>query len=128
MNTGHKHSDAVKATVRELWEAGETQREIARRVGIHKNSVPGLVRRMGLKQREKDSRRKPRGWVARKVTLVKPKAPEPIGPIGDFPAGQTCRHIAGDPGKDFQCCGHHGFPFCDFHTSTHYNRKDSDHD
>lgn len=124
MNTGSKHSESVKATVKKLWEAGATQREIGRRAGISKNSVPGIVRRLGLKQREKDMRRKPGGWTARKIALAKPKAPPAIGPIGDFPDGQTCRHIAGDTGKDFQCCGHPGFPFCDFHTGTNYNKRE----
>jgi hypothetical protein len=118
MNTGHHHSDAVKATVRELWtEKNLSQREIARRIGISKNSLPGLIRRMGLPKREQDARRAPRGWVARKIEIAKPKAPAPIGPIGDFPAGATCRHIAGEPHGAFQCCGHPGFPYCEFHTA-----------
>lgn len=123
MNTGHKHSDALKDVVKTMWMAGASQRAIAERVNISKNTVPGIVRRLGLKQREKDTKRKPGGWAARKITLAKPKAPPAIGPIGDFPQGETCRHIAGAPDKNFQCCGQPGFPFCEFHTSTHYTRK-----
>lgn len=120
MSTSRQHSAAVYERVRELWTAGTTQREIGRRVGISKNTVPGIVRRLGLPKRPQDLRRKPGGWTARKIELAKPKPPEPIGPIGDFPAGDTCRHIAGTVTAQFQCCGHPGYQFCAYHAGKAY--------
>lgn len=123
MNTGKHHSESTKDSVRDLWTAGRSQREIARSVGISKNSIPGLIRRMGLPKRAQDLVRKTRGWTAHRIELAKPKAPPVIGPIGDFPDGATCRHIAGAPDAKFQCCGQPGFPYCEYHAvKTHAPR------
>jgi hypothetical protein len=123
MNTGNFHSAVVIATVKDLWIAGVTQREIGQRVGISKNTVPGIVRRLGLPKRPKDLSRKPSGWAARKIQLAKPPAPDPVGPVGDFPGPGKCRFIAGPVSPKFQCCGHTGYPFCEFHSVKVYAPK-----
>lgn len=123
MNTGHFHSEDLKALVRSLWARDISTREIAAMTRMSRNSVSGMVRRLGLPKRTQGGVK--RGWTARKFNLANPKtkAPEPIGPIGDFPPIGTCRFIAGDPGAKFQCCGHPGEPFCDHHAKRVYLPK-----
>lgn len=126
MNTGQKHSEATKATIAELWISGQTAREIGVTVGMTRCAIIGLVNRMNLPKRDRDVRRPITGWTARKIKAAKPPAipaPDPIGPIGDFPPSGTCHHIAGEPTGAFQCCGHKGYPFCDHHSSRVYLPK-----
>lgn len=116
MNVGTFHSEGTRQIVKAMWTAGVSQREIGRTIGKSKNAVAGLVKRMGLPGRLS----KPTGWTARKLTRIKVEhkpvpGPDPIGPLGDFPARGTCRFIAGEPTGDFQCCGHEGEPWCSFH-------------
>ena len=114
------HSSDIKAIVRQLWDEGLSQRDIARRDGISRNTIPGIVRRLGLTPRYTG---KPRGHVARKIELAKPKAPEAIGPICDFPDGDTCRFIVNEVSVDFQCCGQPGYPWCEFHAAKCSSRR-----
>lgn len=126
MNTGRHHSEATKATVADLWNSGKSARQVGMEVGMSRCAIIGLVNRMGLPKRKVDLIRPVRGWTARKIKAAKPKpipAPDPIGPIGDFPPAGTCRHIAGEPSGDFQCCGHQGYPFCDYHATWNYLPK-----
>jgi GcrA cell cycle regulator len=120
------HSEETKAQVSKLWADGKSAREVGAEIGMTRNAVIGLVHRLGLPKRETDLRRGVRGWTARKMKPVPPPlipAPDPIGPIGDFPARDTCHHIAGEPNGSFQCCGHKGYPFCEYHTSRVYLPK-----
>lgn len=51
------------------------------------------------------------------VAVQHDDAPPPIGPVGDFPSGQTtCRFIHGDVGRgEWRLCGHPGYPYCQVH-------------
>jgi hypothetical protein len=94
-----------------MWGEKAGLREIGRAIGKSKTTVKRLAKRFGLPEREMA-----RGWVAKRERAPKPVGPEPIGPIGAFPdTMDCCRFIAGDPTESFQCCGHPGFPWCDFH-------------
>lgn len=51
-----------------------------------------------------------------KLSLTPEDAPAPIGPIGDFPSGRTCRFIHGEVSSgEWRCCGHPGLPWCEYH-------------
>lgn len=116
--------ETVRKRVGALWVQGKTQREIAAEVGISKNSVPGIVRRLGLPARPQDLRRKPNGWTARKIEMAKPKEPTAIGPIGTFPDQvDCCRYPMNKTGTPFQVCGHPGFPYCEFHDAKCHNPR-----
>ena len=123
MNVGEFHSEGTRQIVKAMWATGASQREIGRTIGKGKNVVAGLVKRMGLPAR----RNYPTGWTARKLLRLKHKpvpGPEPIGPIGDFPARGACRFPVNADGEEFRCCGHEGEPYCDFHHAlTHIPRK-----
>lgn len=123
-------SDADVEILRRGWKDGASAREISSslKFKFSRNAVCGKADRLDLPQRDPSLNH---SWSHRTkpyISKPKPKAipriqipedasdPEPIGPIGDFPAGQTCRFIAGEV-KNFQCCGLPGFPWCDFHAA-----------
>ena len=58
-----------------------------------------------------------RGSGATAPTLPPADALEPLGPVADFPAGDTCRYVYGDPGmdRDWRMCGRPGKPYCESH-------------
>lgn len=124
MNAPIRYSDIELATVRAMWADGSTLREIARSLGRSRNAACNIVHRLNLVGRgNRTNFGKARGWTAHKIAKTKPDAPPAIGPIGDFPAGQTCRHIAGEPDARFQCCGQPGYPFCEFHSAINYTKR-----
>ena len=73
-----------------------------------------------------NDRKPPRGGPRYRQPLPPPvlrvpvpkHAPVPIGPVRDFPEGNGCRYIHGDPGSAWQCCGEKVFdgPYCPYHT------------
>ena len=124
MNVGAFHSSDVRNMVAVFWGEGLSQREIARRIGKHKNVVAGLVHRMKLPKRTTG----PRGWTAKRINDAKPKPKieiQPIGPINDIPPKGTCRFIHGNPGtgEDWRMCGHPGHPWCEHHAAKVYNPR-----
>lgn len=120
MNTT-RHSEAIKTLVANLWAQGKSGEEIAAVATISRVAVYKVARRLGLPKRERGLRRARAASAGTKsVGLQRPPAPDPIGPIGDFPPAGTCRHIAGEPTGAFQCCGHQGYPFCDYHATWNY--------
>jgi hypothetical protein len=127
MNAQFRHGEDNRETVRVMRADGKTLQQIANVLHMTRPAVAGLVRRMGLIKRESAAYLgKPRGWTAHKIAKARqkvPDAPTPIGPIGAFPDGLTCRHIPGEPDESFQCCGLPGFPYCDFHRGTNYLKR-----
>lgn len=111
------HSEATRKTVSDMWAEGMSQSQIGRAIGISRNAVSGLAKRMNLPKRSSETST-PRGWVAHHIAKDNPPPnplPKAIGPIGDFPKGDTCRYIAGDVREEWRCCGHEGFPYCPAH-------------
>lgn len=118
MRVWRQIEEPVRKKVGALWVEGLTQREISARTGVSRNSVRGIVKRLGLPAREQDLKRRPNGWTARKIALSKPLSPVAIGPIGTFPDKMDCcRYPMNGNGQPFQVCGHPGFPYCEFHTA-----------
>ena len=108
------HSDDTKQLVRTMWLNGETQAAIASQANISRNSVHGIVRRMGVVRRKEDRAKPEHRKVYKLPTFT--GGPDPIGPIGTFP-DTGCKYIVGDVTPAFQCCGHpqHKGSWCEFH-------------
>jgi len=129
-----------KQIIKARWLAGATSSQIGKELRISRNSVMGYVNRMKLPQRSQDAVRqegkkashkhKPRGFALAMIpglgfSVSKDKKDpykpskdilEPLGPIGDFPPGRTCRAISGDVALgNWQCCGRPGYPYCAAH-------------
>jgi len=114
MNVGVFHTEGTRQIVKAMWTNGASQREIGRVIGGTKHVVAGLVKRMGLPARRTTAS----GWAARKIAKALPEptpGPAPIGPIDDFPGAGACRFPVNADGEPFQCCGHEGEPWCEFH-------------
>lgn len=110
-----------KPIVSRMWEEGKSTAEIGLAIGKSRSTAKRLVKDFGLSPRQVS-----RGWEARKERAAKPKppAPEPLGPIGDFPDSMTvCRFPVNADDAPFQCCGHPGFPFCDYHRKRAYTPR-----
>jgi GcrA cell cycle regulator len=95
---------ATKAEIARLWEEGPSTSEIARRLGITKNTVIGVVHRMGLEPR---------------VVRMKPEQPK-----AEFPGSGKCCWPSGHPGEaEFHFCGapaDPGSPYCPRHHAQAY--------
>ncbi len=109
--------DKIK-TLKKLWTSGASTAEIAKKLGISKNSVIGKVHRLEL-----GARPSPIKKVApvKKVKAAKQKK-ERIG-IMDLKMN-TCRWPIGDPtDEDFHFCGENtvtGKPYCAEHCALAY--------
>ena len=100
------------ALLRQLWEAGLSASEIAKRLGeVSRNAVIGKAHRIGLAARPSPIR-------------VRPEAPAPAA------TGRTCAWPIGDPGEaDFHFCGARaepGRPYCGAHCAMAYRKRDRD--
>lgn len=97
-------------------------------VVLTRGMISGIISRNFRGKGFGPSRRKPRELNRRPppITLrfqqpppppVPKHAPVPIGPVRDFPAGNGCRYIHGDPSAAWQCCGAKTFdgPYCPYH-------------
>lgn len=129
-----------KQKIKERWLAGATSGQIAKEIGATRSSVMGYINRMKLPKRSTDAARqqgasdakknKPKGFALGMIpglgmSVRKDKADpykalkdflEPLGPVGDFPPGRTCRAISGDVATGvWQCCGRPGYPYCAAH-------------
>lgn len=108
--------------------------QIAAIFHVSRNTVMGKVARLGLKFTARPGGRKVGHGLshARKTPYVyKPRPgkptdadverlaiePEPVGPVGDFPAAGACRWIHGDPKREWRCCGAPGQPWCEHHAT-----------
>jgi len=139
MNPVDPELEHRKQIIKARWLAGATSSQIGRELGISRNSVMGHVNRMKLPKRSDDSARQEGKKVAKRkytgfalglipglgISVSKDKKDpykaskdilEPLGPVGDFPPGQTCRAISGDVSTgNWQCCGRPGYPYCAAH-------------
>ena len=106
--------------LKKLWTKGATTAEIAKKLGLSKNSVIGKVHRLNLGAR-------PSPIKTKKTTLIKtPKVKTPksdrVG-IMDLKLN-TCRWPIGDPTEaDFHFCGKNtamGKPYCAEHCALAY--------
>lgn len=120
MTMSHKMAEEFRPVITEMLSSGATYQDIANAIDKSRNAVASMVRRLGLSNRNPLARAK--GWKARRVKMA---APLPVGPIGDFPSGRTCRHPVNDEGQPFQCCGHEGYPYCSFHAARNHVRKEA---
>ena len=109
--------DKIK-NLKKLWLKGSTTAEIAKKLGLSKNSIIGKVHRLNLETRPSP---------IKKVALIKkvkvaPKKVEHIG-IMDLKIN-TCRWPIGDPtDEDFHFCGKNtvmGKPYCAEHCAMAY--------
>jgi len=113
--------------LKKLWLKGATTAEIAKKLGLSKNSVIGKVHRLNLETRPSPIKTKKTAVV--KVKKVKVKEPERIG-IMELKLN-TCRWPIGDPTEpDFHFCGKNtvmGKPYCHEHCALAYagNSKDT---
>ncbi|MBQ3695800.1 MAG: global cell cycle regulator GcrA-like protein [Alphaproteobacteria bacterium] len=109
--------DKIK-NLKKLWLKGATTAEIAKKLGLSKNSVIGKVHRLNLENRPSPIKK---ATVVKKVKVVA-KKPERIG-IMELKLN-TCRWPIGDPtDEDFHFCGKNtvmGKPYCAEHCAMAY--------
>lgn len=118
--------DQLKALHAEKKSSGQ----IARIMGTTRNSICGVVRRLGLMSyngggivvkgsypAERKPKRIPPAPI-QEVTVLTDE-PEFIGPVADFPDRGKCKYIQGDPATtEWRCCGWdaiNGGPYCGRH-------------
>ena len=109
--------DKIK-NLKKLWLKGATTAEIAKKLGLSKNSIIGKVHRLNL-----ETRPSPIKKVA-PVKKAKP-APKKVERIGIMELKiNTCRWPIGDPtDEDFHFCGKNtvmGKPYCAEHCAMAY--------
>jgi len=111
--------DKIKQ-LKKLWTKGKSTVEIAKELGISKNSVIGKVHRLELTARPSPIKKKEVKPVVPKP--VKKKAPEKCR-LMDLKVN-TCRWPVGDPeDEDFHFCGKQtttGKPYCAEHCKAAY--------
>lgn len=109
--------DKIK-NLKKLWLKGSTTAEIAKKLGLSKNSIIGKVHRLNLENRPSPIKK---AAPAKKVK-VQPHKTERIG-IMDLKLN-TCRWPIGDPmDEDFHFCGKNtvmGKPYCEEHCAMAY--------
>ena len=109
--------DKIK-NLKKLWLKGSTTAEIAKKLGLSKNSIIGKVHRLNLGTRPSPIKK----VVLVKKAKVHPRKTEHIG-IMDLKLN-TCRWPIGDPmDEDFHFCGKNtamGKPYCDEHCKMAY--------
>ena len=112
-------TEAMDATLREMWAAGHSVIEIGKALGKTKGAIAGRVHRLGLELRPTPIRPKPPG--ERKATPRRmKKAAETVklarAPVSFF---RTCQFIEGEPTADDSCkCGAETLPgsaYCQAH-------------
>jgi hypothetical protein len=123
-------------TIRELFNAGQSDNAIARHLSIElqkpitRLAVLGYRHRMGLK-REAGAR--PMNFHAKQYktnvlpfrkSIINTPEPEAIGPLEDFPACGCCRYTSDNPLQpNWKMCGQpvdtkrrgDNYPWCDWH-------------
>ncbi len=106
-------TDEAVETLRTMWAAGASAREIGERVGTTRNAVIGKANRLGLSHRAKAAKPKPEA------------KPHPMSPL-DLNE-RMCRWPIGHPGdNDFRFCGAQripGRPYCADHCAVAYRGK-----
>ena len=115
--------DKIK-NLKKLWLKGATTAEIAKKLGLSKNSVIGKVHRLNLENRPSPIKKTA---PVKKVKATSRK-PERIG-IMDLKLN-TCRWPIGDPtDEDFHFCGKNtvmGKPYCAEHCAMAYAGSSKD--
>ena len=106
-------TDQTVETLRTMWVAGASAREIGEHIGATRNAVIGKANRLGLAHRAK-------------TTKLKPEAkPRTMGTL-DLNE-RMCRWPIGHPGdNDFRFCGAQripGRPYCLDHCALAYRGK-----
>lgn len=124
-----------------MWAEGCSFGTIAAALGLTRNAVCGKLNRMGLvmgrpkwEKRVKkkpapiEAEEQPQRICGRSTKFAEFEEPTPhmgepefLGPPNDFPQGKVCRYSRGEMHKDFQCCAHPGYPYCEFHTRICFN-------
>ncbi len=108
--------DKIKK-LKKLWTAGKATAEIAKALGMSKNSIIGKVHRLELTARPNP--------VKKEVKIVKKQPPKKVGLIRLIDLKiNTCRWPIGDPkDEDFHFCGEQtvtGKPYCLAHCQEAY--------
>ena len=112
-------TDEKVNSLKKLWAKGTSTAEIARRLGLSKNSIIGKVHRLNLDMRPSPLKKK--SVVSQKKTASHSKK----GKIGILDLKlNTCRWPIGDPtDADFHFCGENtvvGKPYCAKHCALAY--------
>ncbi len=106
-------TDETVETLRDMWAAGASAREIGERIDATRNAVIGKANRLGLSHRAATAKPKPEG------------PPKPMSPL-DLNE-RMCRWPIGHPGdSDFRFCGAQrvaGRPYCPEHCALAYRGK-----
>ena len=106
--------------LKKLWLKGATTAEIAKKLGLSKNSIIGKVHRLNLETRPSPIKTNPKK-IVKKTKSISPKH-ERIG-IMELKLN-TCRWPIGDPtDEDFHFCGKNtvmGKPYCTEHCAMAY--------
>ena len=115
--------DKIK-NLKKLWLKGATTAEIAKKLGLSKNSIIGKVHRLNLENRPSPIKKA----ATTKKTKVVQKKPARIG-IMELKLN-TCRWPIGDPtDEDFHFCGATtvvGKPYCAEHCALAYSGSTKD--
>ncbi len=114
---------AHDADLRRLVAEGKTSGQVAREMGVSRNTVIGRARRLGLSWSLSA-----RGGRARLTGPIQP--PPPLLPT-PFPPPQSCLYPHGDPGDPgFGFCGDEvvefGHPYCAEHKNITYKKGKSE--
>lgn len=111
--------EAKRQEITALYFQDRTLREIGRECGVSLDAISRRIRAWGLPPRTMPNPQATRAPL--RDFRSKLSAPPAIGPLGDFPAN-ACTFIAGESRGAFQCCGHPGYPYCDFHKAACYEK------
>lgn len=115
-------SDKIKQ-LKKLWTKGKSTVEIAKELGISKNSVIGKVHRLDLTARPSPIKKKTVAVAPKKVVVPKKKKLDEGCSLMDLKAN-SCRWPIGEPNdEDFHFCGKAtsmGKPYCEEHCKVAY--------
>ena len=108
--------DKIKK-LKKMWQVGKTTAEIAKNLGMSKNSIIGKVQRLNLTARSSPIKTEP--------VLKKKAPPKKVGIVRLIDLKiNTCRWPIGDPkDEDFHFCGEPtvtGKPYCLVHCQEAY--------